>query len=308
MIVEQPKKSKKSIYIALIAVMVFSLTAAFGYYLYREYRTVIQVGNQKISYSKYQTLIDQAKKDYTNKDIATQKIIDSYKYQQAAVSSGIVITTDELADSARAHYVKNAADLNEWQLLNAKYDAIKLKIDFAIHGGKKIAFLNFPFCRYFSAGQESHSVEFGKPETIAADKKYAYDLANKIHEDIIKNPRKLSQYVSQVQHDNRLNYGVASGGSYLYTLQSDGKISRPDSGSAYVSDGQAVKVFDLSVGVTPISTEKTTVKFSYVPGYELAGVDIAYYFYVVEGKKDPVAGIEAKIQTNLNKLKVKKNV
>jgi hypothetical protein len=272
--------------VILAAVLVVLIAAGVLVYWYT--LPALKVGSFSVSKKEYQSLVTQAKADKLDEASAKQTIIDDYKLQEAAKKTGISYSAGEAKQIAADYY--QVEKPNDWQLLYGKRVLIKNLVNFKKEGGVRGALLNYPFARNFAFGTEGAGPEFGTKAAIDADKAYALAQVQADNKDLVDGKTTADALVVKLQSDGRLTYGGVSNSSKHFIYTDKGKWLTFRDGDDRVSLDYLAKVRALGVGISPISTEKTTTAgYSMVKGYEAAGTDIAYRFYKIDeiAKADP---------------------
>jgi hypothetical protein len=282
---------------------------ALAYFFYKDLNTAISAGNVSITKKEYTKLSNEAKSSGIKEQDVKNSISEAIKYKAIANKYNISYSQEDTKQAGSAKYQTDSANLNSWQLLSAEKIAIENKINSLSDGSKKVAFLNFPFSRYFVAGLEKNPPEYGNEIAIKADKKYAYDQANKIRTDLASGKLKIEDAVNTLRKDQRLIYGSASNGSKFYTVSENGKLYNED-GSVGVLDRNEELIISNQGNskVSAISTSKAPAVFSGLPGYNSDNTEIAYYFYYNSGETKQDKKLYSIVQQDLKEIKVKINV
>lgn len=305
------KHKKMSIISILLIAIIVIFGSIYGYLYYVQNRTVLQVGDQKISTKQYNKLLQEAKVDGVDKDKATKIIIEGYKYQQAAKQLNIEVSEDDIKSASNNIYQKIMTEgtINEWDKISSYPLAVKNNELLIESGGYKGAVFNFPFSgSYINARDYAPKPEgFGTQGFYNKTKEYAKNTATKYRDELISNRISIDTLIDTLDKDNSLLSAATANDSTRFYFNKDGK-NYLDGKSFFTQMPNDIinTVQEIKPGnVSEVKIYTTDFPTYMLPSWASNPVETGYYFVTVTNKFNADPTIPTKLYNILDKIRVK---
>lgn len=304
--------SKGHIIFFIVSLVLLLLTSIgiIGYdYYTQNIRAVLVIGDVKITQKQYETFISQAEKEKMAENNARNQLIESQKTVIAARKLNISIDDDDRKKVLISKYgLFDLQKANDWQTLNVEVGAINTKVTQAKEESYTGALYEFPFSRNFDVSDLSIAgPDFGKPQAIAADKKYALDQAKSYRDKLVNKTISSTQAVAEIKKDDRLILGSAGNKSKEFTVDKNGFESLDSLNGNTMDKSSIDTLITLKPGdVSEIATKKVFLSY-YSENEVKEPKEVMYYFMQLKDMNKPRPNLLSDLQATRKAIKVVEN-
>lgn len=286
---KSPKAKKLTVGALFICVLGIGILLVLVHKGHKEDETpFLKVGKYSYNKAEYDKRISQAAQLKINEADARRALKNAFAARQAADDLKISYPTDQgtlNVEAARYYKVYDPnPTISDYQRDTTYTELIQPFVNFGVHGGYRVGYVEFPFSRYIVEGDASH---WHNISLINDDISYAKTQADQYHQQLVKNQHSLTEIAQKVRADNRLTYGQAENRSEVFFADEQGNMYSSESSANAVETSVLKAIKEAQVG--KVSDIKTKT-WSNSTGLNLPSIqhgnliDVAYYFILVEAK------------------------
>lgn len=299
--------------LAFSMVAVASVLVILGIAGYRYYdgnlKSVLVIGDVSISKTQYDNYIAQASEEDLDADNARTRLIELQKTIVAGDKLKVVVDDEDQSSVLLSRYGFTEIDkANDWQLLTAKAEAIEAKVATSATQAYSGAIYEFPFSRNFDTSYiEAEGEDFGKPDAIEADKKYAKQQAEAYRKKLAEGSISPTQAIKEIKEDERLILGSSGNKSIEFAVDKNGF----ESVDSINGDHTALEYIDTLKGlkpgeISPIQTKKVLLSY-YTESEPKEPKEALYYFIQLKSTGDNRPNLQADFKKTVKEIKVVEN-
>ncbi len=298
------KHMKKIAKVFLLAAIVVVGVTGYSYYDHN-YRVLLTIGEVKYDKRHYKKLLEEAKKLDIDETQVPNTIILAEKTKIAAKQLGVEAEDQDRKEILASRYgLVDSNQATEWQNLNAEKDAIDAKVQLLKTGGVKGAVFEFPFSRTIDIVDPSQAgPEFGKPEALEADKKYAMEQAASYRAKLTAGT-KASQAIADIKKDKRLVLGTSGNKSQEFIVDKDGFDLKGAQAGRPIAVNYIAELNKLQPnGLSPTMIKKKALSY-YAKDAVKEPKEVAYYFVQFGSRVDAKPSIQTDMEKAAKSIKV----